>query len=267
MTIAEDGAGRGTRLFVYHTASRVAKGHKHRWVVVVQICISHKQPLQKANHGCGDSLHASAHLSQAGRLSAGASNRNGEKRNSGRREWWAISYVRRMNAICRGRHTPTTARFYVGGATSLTLNNPFAAVSRMQPKNSASFPHPLSAKNRTPFAPDVMAGRAVSPELENQYVRLDFETWNVTFALRSHAPGKNRHGRELSAAETKEEVLRSTRLQRIVREVKLFCILYAQHDMPLPHCIDTRYVHSTTSSENLSILNLFCINSVLLDFP
>ncbi|CAI8011661.1 Dihydroxyacetone phosphate acyltransferase [Geodia barretti] len=61
---------------------------------------------------------------------------------------------------------------------------------------------------------------AVSSELPgNQYVRLDFQSWNVTYALRSHAPEKNRHARELSAADSKEEVFCSTRLQRIVREV------------------------------------------------
>ena len=63
---------------------------------------------------------------------------------------------------------------------------------------------------------------AVSPKLESEYVRLDFESWDLSFALRAHEPERNRHARELSAAETKEEVLRSPRLQRIVREVRLF---------------------------------------------
>ena len=82
-----------------------------------------------------------------------------------------------------------------------------------------------------------MAGRGslvVPPELqENQYVRLDFKSWNVAFVLKSHEPEKNRHARELSAADTKEEVLRSTRLQRIVREVELFC-MNPHLNMPRP---------------------------------
>ena len=55
--------------------------------------------------------------------------------------------------------------------------------------------------------------------LDEDYVRMDFKSWDVTFALRSHAPAENRHARDLSAADTKEEVFHSSRLQRIMQEV------------------------------------------------
>ena len=54
-----------------------------------------------------------------------------------------------------------------------------------------------------------------------EYVRMDFESWDVTFALRSHAPATNRHARGLSAAEAKKEVFHSPRLQRIIQEVSV----------------------------------------------
>lgn len=58
-----------------------------------------------------------------------------------------------------------------------------------------------------------------STGLDTDYVRMDFKSWDVTFALRSHAPAENRHARGLSAAGAKEEVFHSPRLQRIMQEV------------------------------------------------
>lgn len=55
------------------------------------------------------------------------------------------------------------------------------------------------------------------------YVRMDFKSWDVTFALRSHTAAENRHARGLSAADTKEEVFQSSRLQRIMQEVSAWC--------------------------------------------
>ena len=54
----------------------------------------------------------------------------------------------------------------------------------------------------------------------SEYVRMDFKSWDITFALRSHTPAKNRHARGLSAAEAKKEVFHSPRLQRIIQEVR-----------------------------------------------
>ena len=53
------------------------------------------------------------------------------------------------------------------------------------------------------------------------YISMDFKSWDLTFALRSHTPAENRHTRGLSAAEAKKEVFHSPRLQRIIKEVSL----------------------------------------------
>ena len=55
--------------------------------------------------------------------------------------------------------------------------------------------------------------------LDSEYVRMDFKSWDLTFALRSHAPAANRHARGLSAGQAKGEVFHSPRLQRIMQEV------------------------------------------------
>ena len=110
-------------------------------------------------------------------------------------------------------HPPT---LYVGGASSCAIAI-LTLLNRQLRKRSTigrlRLPQETMAKS---------GSSAVSSELPgNQYVRLDFQSWNVTYALRSHAPEKNRHARELSAADSKEEVFCSTRLQRIVREVTM----------------------------------------------
>lgn len=64
-----------------------------------------------------------------------------------------------------------------------------------------------------------MTSSCASARLDTDYVRMDFKSWDVTFALRSHAPAENRHARGLSAADAKDEVFHSSRLQRIMKEV------------------------------------------------
>lgn len=67
------------------------------------------------------------------------------------------------------------------------------------------------------MAAAIVGGMAA--ELEKEYIRMDFLSWDVTFALRNHQPSENRHMRSLSPGQAKKEVLYSPRLQRIIAEV------------------------------------------------
>ena len=62
---------------------------------------------------------------------------------------------------------------------------------------------------------------SASTHPDGEYIRNDFESWDITYALRNHAPAENRHARGLSASEAKEEVFNSPRLQRIIQEVSV----------------------------------------------
>ena len=80
---------------------------------------------------------------------------------------------------------------------------------------------------------------------DNEYIRMDFKSWDVTFALRSHSPAENRHARRLSAAEAKDEVFYSPRLQRIMREVCLPVILVlavCENQLNMPHPLAFYYI-------------------------
>ena len=56
-------------------------------------------------------------------------------------------------------------------------------------------------------------------DMEN-YLKLDFDAADVTFALRRHHPEAGEHGQPHSSQQAKQEALSSPRLQRILEEAR-----------------------------------------------
>ena len=69
---------------------------------------------------------------------------------------------------------------------------------------------------------------SASTHPDGEYIRNDFESWDITYALRNHAPAENRHARGLSASGAKEEVFNSPRLQRIIQEVSVTVVRHVR---------------------------------------
>ena len=101
-----------------------------------------------------------------------------------------------------------------GLTSALCINPPTTELLR------ATCSYQLSAScAQTPEDMAAAIGGGAAAELEKEYIRMDFLSWDVTFALRNHQPSENRHRRSLSPGQAKKEVLYSPRLQRIIAEV------------------------------------------------